>query len=321
MTPEVKIIHQLSQNKIFEVSSKSEGDLKAWVANGQYLMENPLVPNSQKRANEFKLRFQDSDSIYIALTNDCNRFAQAAIESMWCIGKVEKLPKSTAWATVQMYYSAFFAAHALLRIFGRACTQLDSGHVKAVYQVADATEMTAGVSCIENGFYSSVIENQCIEYRKLKDSHADTWLSFANLLTWIIENVQNTTGLGKHKSDAIDLVSSLKQAMSQSGAVKGNWPSQVRNSVNYQQSYGTWFPYKNAVHDQEAILRNSDWLREPKAFDLSSNNNEIKSLYNISNSILSLMYQLIRYGYERAGKISSPLANGTFRLINQIQAS
>lgn len=48
MTPEVKIIHQLSQNKIFEISSKSEGDLKAWVANGQYLMENPLVPNSQK---------------------------------------------------------------------------------------------------------------------------------------------------------------------------------------------------------------------------------------------------------------------------------
>ena len=43
MTPEVKIIHQLSQNKIFEISSKSEGDLKAWVANGQYLMENPLV--------------------------------------------------------------------------------------------------------------------------------------------------------------------------------------------------------------------------------------------------------------------------------------
>ena len=76
MTPEVKIIHQLSQNKIFEISSKSEGDLKAWVANGQYLMENPLVPNSQKRANEFKLRFQDSDSIYIALTYDCNRLVK-----------------------------------------------------------------------------------------------------------------------------------------------------------------------------------------------------------------------------------------------------
>ncbi|WP_019935953.1 hypothetical protein [Oceanimonas smirnovii] len=321
MTPEIKLIHQLSHNAIFEVSSKAETDLKAWVANGQYLMDQALVPNAQGRASEFKLRFQDADKINIALANDCNRFSQAAIESMWCIGKVEKLPKSTAWATVQMYYSAFFAVHALLRIFGRACTQLDSSHVEAVYQVASATNMDSGTSCIENGFYISVIKNNGIEYKKLKDSHADTWLSFSNLLTWIINNIESTTGLGKHKSDAIDLVSNLKQAMSQSGAAKGNWPSQVRNRVNYQHSHGVWYPYKNALHDHEAILRNSEWLKQPQTFDLNPNTGEIQSLFNISNSILSLMYQLMKYGYDRAGKISLPLANGTFRLINQIRAA
>ncbi|MCH8544854.1 MAG: hypothetical protein LAT61_14930 [Alcanivorax sp.] len=321
MTPEIKLIHQLSHNAIFEVSSKNETDLKAWVANGQYLMDQALVPNPQGRASEFKLRFQDADKLNIALANDCNRFSQAAIESMWCIGKVEKLPRSTAWATVQMYYSAFFAVHALLRIFGRACTQLDSSHVEAVYQVASATNMDGSSSCIENGFYISVIDNNGIEYKKLKDSHADTWLSFSNLLTWIINNIESTTGLGKHKSDAIDLVSKLKQAMSQSGAAKGNWPSQVRNRVNYQHSHGVWYPYKNALHDHEAILRNSEWLKQPQTFDLNPNTGEIQSLFNISNSILSLMYQLMKYGYDRAGKISLPLANGTFRLINQIRAA
>lgn len=321
MTPEIKLIHQLSNNAIFEVSSKAETDLKAWIANGQYLMDQALVPNAQGRANEFKLRFQDADKLNIALANDCNRFSQAAIESMWCIGKVEKLPKSTAWATVQMYYAAFFAVHALLRIFGRACTQLDNSHVEAVYQVASATNMAGGSSCIESGFYISVIENNGVEYRKLKDSHADTWLSFSNLLTWIVNNIENTTGLGKHKSDAIDLVSNLKRAMSQSGAAKGNWPSQVRNRVNYQHSHGTWYPYKNALHDHEAILRNSEWLKQPQAFELNPNSGDIQSLFNISNSILSLMYQLMKYGYDRAGKISLPLTNGTFRLLNQIRAA
>lgn len=321
MTPEIKIIHQLSKNAIFEVSSKAETDLKAWIANGQYLMEKSLISNSQGRANEFKLRFQGTDSLYTSLANDCNRFSLAAIESMWCIGKVEKLPKSTAWAAVQMYYSAFFAVHSILRLFGRACTQLDSRHVEVVYQVADATNMTGGSSCVESGFYISVIENECVEYKKLKDSHADTWLSFSNLLTWIINNIGNTTGLGKHKSDALDLISNLKLAMSKSGAAKGNWPSQVRNRINYQHSHGAWYPYKNALHDHEAILRNSEWLKDPRAFDLNPNNSEVQSLFNVSNSILSLMYQLMKYGYERAGKVSLPLTNGTFRLLNQIQAA
>lgn len=319
MTPEIKIIHQLSQNEIFEVSSKTETDLKAWLANGQYLMEKPLSPCSKNRASIFKLRVQNTEPLHAALANDCNRFSQAAIESMWCIGKVDKLPRSTAWAAVQMYYSAFFAAHAILRLFGRACTQLESSHVGAVYKIADVTSMAGGTTCIESGFYISIIEKNCIEYRKLKDSHADTWQSFSNLLTWIINNIKNTTGLGKYKSDAIDLVSSLKSAMSQSGATKGNWPSRVRNKVNYQHSHGAWYPYKNALHDHESILRNSEWLKEPRAFDLNSNNGEIQSLFNVSNSILSLMYQLIKYGHNRAGGISPSLTNGTFRLLNQIQ--
>jgi hypothetical protein len=321
MAPEIKLIHQLSQHEIFEVSLKTEADLKAWMANGQYLMDMPLIPNSQGRGNEFKIRAQNIDLLHAALANDCNRFSQAAIESMWCIGKVEKLPKSTAWAAVQMYYSAFFAVHAILRIFGRACTQLDSGHVDKVYKIADATRMAGGVSCIESGFYVSVIKNHCVEYKKLKDSHADTWLSFSNLLSWIVDNIDKTVGLGKHKSDLIDLISNLKIAMSQSGAAKGNWPSQVRNKINYQHSHGVWYPYKNALHDHDAILRNSEWLKEPRAFDLTPNIGEIQSLFNVSNAILSLMYQLMKYGYERAGRISFPLVHGTFRLLNQIQVA
>lgn len=320
MIPEIKIIHQLAENSIFEASSKSEADLKAWIANGDYLLEEKLIPaGNNSAANNFKLRFRGTNSISIALANDCNRFAQAAIESMWCISKVERLPKSTAWASIKMYYSAFFAAHALLRLFGRACTQLESHYVNAVYRVANGTDMTGDVRSIENGFYIAVMKGQYIEYIKLKDSHADTWSSFYQLLNDIINDIPSTSGLGEYKSDAIDLVSNIKRSISQSGAHKGNWPSQLRNKINYQHSYGAWYPYKNAVHNQEAILKKSDWLRDPKVFDLNTGKDEITSLYNASNSILSLMYQIMKYGYERAGKISSPLANGTFRLLNQIK--
>lgn len=321
MTPEIRLIHQLAQNRIFEVTSRTEADLKAWLASGQYLVEQQLAPTVNGRTAEFKLRFQQPEFLFAALANDCNRFSQAAIETMWCIGKVEKLPKSTSWASIQMYYSAFFAAHAILRMFGRACTQLDKSHVDVVYQVAQATQMDANVSGVENGFYISIIENDYIEYKKLKESHADTWFSLNNLLTWIIEELPDTSGLGKHKSSAIDLVSSLKSSLTKSGAAKGNWPSMIRNRINYQHSHGVWYPYKGAVHDPDAVLRNSEWLKFPDSFELKASKNDVQMLFNISNSILSFMYCLMRYGYDRAGRISSPLANGTFRLVNQIQAA
>lgn len=321
MSPEIRLIHQLTQNRIFEVSSRTEADLKAWLASGQYLMDKPLFSTANGRASEFKLRFQQPDFLFASLANDCNRFSQAAIETMWCIGKVEKLPKSTSWASIQMYYSAFFAAHAILRMFGRACTQLDNSHVDMVYRVAQATQMNGNALGVENGFYISTIENDCIGYKKLKDSHADTWFSFNNLLTWIIGEVPDTSGLGKTKSSAIDLVSSLKSSLTKSGAAKGNWPSMIRNRINYQHSHGVWYPYKGASHDPNAVLKNSEWLKLPSSFELKESKNDVQMLFNVSNSILSFMYCLMWYGYDRAGRISSPLANGTFRLVNQIQAA
>lgn len=321
MTPEIKILHQLSVNEIFEVNSSTESDLKAWIANGHYLLSNALVPSARNRATEFKLRFQQTEMLHMSLANDCNRFSQAAIESMWSIGKINQLPKSTSWASVQMYYAAFFAAHSILRIFGRACSQLEGDHVDKVFQIAGATQLDGGVASIENGFYFSSISNNEIKFKKLKESHADTWSSFSGLLIWLIDNISNTTGLGKHKSDAITLISNIKAAIHKSGAAKGNWPSQVRNKVNYQHSHGVWYPYKGAIHDQEAVLRNSEWMKKPSTFDLSINSNDISLLYCLSNSILSLMYQLIKYGYERSGKVSLPLKNGTFRLINQLQVA
>ncbi|MPY24297.1 hypothetical protein [Shewanella sp. YLB-07] len=321
MTPEIKIIHQLSLNEIFEVNLSSESDLKAWVANGHYLMSKCLVPVGKNRATEFELRFQQTEILHASLANDSNRFAQAAIESMWSVGKVNKLPKSTGWAAVQMYYSAFFAAHALLRVYGRACSQLEGDHVDKVFQIASATQLDGGVSSIENGFYFSSISNNEITFSKLKDSHADTWSSFSKLLTWLIDNISNTTGLGKQKSEALTLISNIKAALNMSGATKGNWPSRIRNKINYQHTHGVWYPYKGALHDHDMVLRNTEWLKDPTSFDLGSSNNDISILYNVSNAILSLMYHLMKYGYERSGKVSLPLSNGLFRLINQIQAA
>jgi hypothetical protein len=321
MIPEMGVIHQLAVNEIFEVTSSTESDFKAWTANGQYLISKKMSPSKENRATEFELYTNNPSALHASLANDCNRFAQAAIESMWSVGKVDNLPKSTGWAAVKMYYSAFFAAHALLRLYGRSCTQFEKEHMDTVFQIASATQMDGGILSIENGFYFSSVSEGEIKFKKLKDSHSDTWAEFSKLLAWLIDNLPKTTGLGVHKSNALTLMADIKATIHKSGATKGNWLSKTRNKVNYQHSHGVWYPYKGASHNQELVLRNAEWLKGPTAFNLDIINGDISLLYGVSNAILALMYQLMKFGYERSGKISVPLTNGTFRLVNQILAA
>lgn len=319
MIPEIRIIHQLSTNGIFETTLLTESDLKAWVADGGYSVSKCLAHSSGNRVTKFKLSPQKVDALHASLANDCNRFALAAIESMWSVGKVSNLPKSTGWAAVKMYYSAFFAAHALLRIYGRSCSQLERDHVAKVLEIAKVTQLDGGASRIDNGFYFSLFANKEIEFKKLKGSHADTWSSFSDLLTWLINKISDTKGRGIHKSEAMTLISNIKTAIHLGGANKGNWLSQIRNKINYQHTHGVWYPYEGASHDTERVLKNSEWLKDPSYFELDAPKNDISTLYSVSNSILSLMYHLMKYGYERSGEVSLPLSNGTFSLIKQMQ--
>ncbi len=323
MFPEIKIIHQLCNNKIFESQLQTQSDMKAWIANQNYWIAKPLINRKGNKASEFSLVFRNSAELYASIANDCNRFSQASIESIWLVNKNSVLPKSTGWAMVQLYYSAFYASHALLRIFGRSCTQLASEHVKKVYDVAFATSQDNGVLSIENGFYSSIILGHEIVYKKLKDSHADTWYSFINLLAWIIDNMSNTTGIGVHKTSAITLISDLKAMLTRSGSTRGNWPSQIRNKIHYQHTHGAWFPYRGALHNHNLVLKNLDWLNKPSSFTTkySDDSDDISSLYNSCNCIVSLMYHLIKYGYERSGKTSYSMTNGIFQLLNRIKVA
>lgn len=329
MSSEVNIIHQLCHNEIFEVSSNSLSDMKAWMASSNYLLAAPLNKTSTKGGrcitNYFSLRVSNQTPLYIAMANDCNRFAQAAVESMWLLNKNAKLPRSAGWPSVQMYYASFYAAHALLRIYGRSCSQYEKVHTDKVHSIAAATSMDNNVNSIENGFYLSCIDKQSKEvvYSKLKDSHADTWHSFSLLLDWLMDNIQeNTTGLGLNKNKAFTLISNLKNALLRPGAHRGNWPSQVRNKIHYQHTNGAWFPYLGATHDPDEICRNNQWTISPVNHVLTNRVNDVVgTLSSVANCMVSLMHHLLVYGNQRTDTSSVIFRNGYLRLLNQLDVA
>jgi uncharacterized phage infection (PIP) family protein YhgE len=64
-----------------------------------------------------------------------------------------------------------------------------------------------------------------------------------------------------------DLISALKNWNSQNG----NWLSRIRNSVNYSQTFGVWFPYKEYIKEHDQICQNLDLhFKNPLEIDLNS---------------------------------------------------
>lgn len=165
------VIAQLAYLGIFGDVTNTKIDLRGWVANQSYLIDEDIS------ADTFILRVNDTPTLKAAIANDCNRMAMASFETIAGIQKEPHLPKSGAWGIIRSYYASFFAAHTILRIFGGSCTQLEQEHLKKIYEMALALKKEGDVNRLESGFYYIHVTRdfQTVSFKKIKDSHKDTW--------------------------------------------------------------------------------------------------------------------------------------------------
>src|ERR1035441_8432610 len=97
-----------------QVSGPQLKGIGGLICDEEYQIYSPITPTS------FVLSFTDAEPFLSAFAGDINRIGSASFESALGIVKSSALPKSTAWLVIQTYYSAFFSAHALLRILGES---------------------------------------------------------------------------------------------------------------------------------------------------------------------------------------------------------
>ncbi|TNZ65346.1 hypothetical protein CGK42_24295, partial [Vibrio parahaemolyticus] len=87
-------------------------------------------------ANEFKLKIYDLNDLYISFAFDINRMATSSFESIHGIEPNQNFPKSIGWLVVRLYYAAYYAAHAILRLFGISCSQFDQQESRVITEIA-----------------------------------------------------------------------------------------------------------------------------------------------------------------------------------------
>ena len=244
--------------------------LSGWFADSEFQVY------AQIRSDSFILTTGSSDSLVAAFAADVNRCSMAAFESALQIQPTRYFPKSLGWLVIQSYYSAFFAAHSLLRVLGTGFAQLDRQQARAVTTIADLFGMANGTS-VEAGYYKCTYDSA---YNSLKCEKANStgggvheafWSVFYNRVRELSTDVLSSkTGVTKDNQIVGVKLAELAENLSYSSFSSGNWLSHIRNIVNYNQRLSVWFPYSGQLAYVKQLFKSQKtWLQDAMTINLS----------------------------------------------------
>lgn len=288
---------------------------RGWLAKKSFKMTEAL------ESKAFTLDVYSHDELLLPYAYDINRMAASSFESMNGIIPETSLPKSTGWLIIRSYYSAYFAMHALLRLFGISCSQLDNNESKAVTDVAKMFSLQNG-NTASSGYYRCQYNftNSTIEFKQLNNTHQDVWKAFYELLDTLASKVTTSDFLKKDRDITVDFLFKLREGLSCRNTVNsGSWLSQVRNEVNYTHSMGAWYPYNNSSDEHDKMFRlTNNWKQTPTAEVISQNVAKCDQLLFVSTcvTVVSLCHSIISDLHNINCNIF--LKHGAIRLVNQI---
>lgn len=245
-----------------KVSGRQQKGLLGLLAERSYQIYTPVSPTMAV------LHFQDWEHVASAFAADCGRMSSATLETVEGITQSEALPKSAGWLMVRGYYAAFFAAHSVERMLGRSISQLDGSATHAVDTVASAFGMLSGGNLGRGTFVC--VANSAAQTLTLQKTYADgaheaLWNDFIDLLRNVTAKMLGQSQASAAAQRVVGKLVELETSLTNSGAIEGgNWLSLVRNRVNYQHTFGAWFPYRERVAYYDKLYEKMDgWRKDP----------------------------------------------------------
>jgi hypothetical protein len=251
-----------------QISGPKLKGIGGWICDEDYQIYTPATPAS------FVLSFTDSAGLLNAFAGDINRIGSASFESAVGIVKSDVLPKSTAWLIIKTYYSAFFSAHALIRMLGESCTPIEReqassiGRVAALFGTSSPSPMTGGLYHLRCDMKANTIAGTALQ----GSPHEAFWKMFHDCVLELSNNVLSlsTESLADRQLASVKF-SELAENLSFASAGKGRWLSTVRNAVNYSQKHATWYPYSGEQKYQKHLFEKiAEWTGDPMEIDLTS---------------------------------------------------
>jgi hypothetical protein len=243
---------------------------------GNWLADENYQIYSAFRAKRFTLQVADTEQYLNALAGDINRTAVAAFQSIIEARKSPYFPKSTAWVVIKSYYAAFFAAHAMMRMFGISFTNLERPQTAALNRIAKLYSVWHE-DVVPGNFVSSFSgASREIRWDRVDSStggvHEKFWTFFKTVLDDLSRKVlKSKSTLSVDSQQVSTKLTELSQNLCYDSCFKGTWLSVVRNRINYKHQYGAWYPFRGQAPSgalEERLTQN--WDIDPMTINLTS---------------------------------------------------
>jgi hypothetical protein len=254
---------------LHEISGIVVKGVASWLADEDYQIYSDVT------AKHFTLNVGNTETYLRALAADINRTAIASYESISQATRSRLFPRSNAWILIKSYYSAFFAAHAILKMLGKSFLNVDQFQISSVNKIAKlygvSREDVAGGNFIAT--FSGTSRE--ITWRRLDSMsggvHERFWTFFKEQIDQLSKDVlKNNLGTTFDYQRVSAKLTELVDNLSSESCSKGTWLSMIRNSVNYKHQFGSWYPYASqspmGTVDERLTGR---WNDDPMTMNLS----------------------------------------------------
>ena len=275
------------------------GGIRDWILSSSYRLEQ-----SPKKKN-VALLVDTSTDVVEALAFDIGRYSSAAIETMQQIKVEEGSPYANGWIIIKAYYSGYFAANTLMRLFGHFCTNLEQRHVTAIHEMAGLYQVPLPVSDksrLSSGTYVGrySASDGSVILRSLHGvgggAHKQFWFAFKEFLDVFDREISDCSLSKIQRNEARTSIKALLVALCQENHPNGNWLSEIRNAVNYRLEFGVWHPYfKNEILGEDLVGLILESFSSPPRFRSSDPKaHDISRLTDCCSYIFSWMLSLLK---------------------------
>ncbi len=219
-----------------------------------------------------QIDFRERQFIAIAIAGDASRFAGACFTSLNSIVAALDAPDTLAWALVRMYYAAFYGGHAILRLLGQSCSQLEGRHVTKLRALSTALGRPPPFA-VGAGLYHCTLNpgqtglSMTHAHGRVGGAHEIFWEIFDSFLSESTDEVL----LGHlSPSDAVSVFAKLEalRRIYRRGA-GASWLSAIRNEIQYRHARGVWPPPTVNRTGRGSLSRLAgQWTRDPMLIDI-----------------------------------------------------
>ncbi|WP_156442784.1 MULTISPECIES: hypothetical protein [unclassified Sphingomonas] len=276
------------------------GGFESWLSSATIVPTHALDSSSQR------FDVGDLDSLVSFLSFDFERFSLAAAESFLRATEVPTGALNHAgWRLLELYYSAFFAAHAITRSQGAGVASITAATARRVSEIASLYDSAAAP--FEPGMWFYRVragdDGTYVEFRQATTGsgvHDAFWREFCGFMQALAADAVQS-GLpdsAQFLAGAEEIAINIRTG----GVGSGSWLAKIRNEINYKHAHDTWYPEPRRQVATSALseirLKPSESIR----LDRSKSKEPLSAFANTCGYLTALSFELSDYIAARSTK-------------------